>query len=63
MSRAGSTGGNSTDLPQAAATEPSRKQRSSSVWQSRYLDALAMTVRSSAAFGVTAGMACGTSVR
>ena len=63
MSSAGSTGGNSTDLPQAAATEPSRKQRSSSVWQSRYREALAMTVRSSAAFGVTAGIACGTSVR
>ncbi len=63
MSSAGSTGGNNTDFPQAAATDPSRKQRSSSVWHSRYLEALAMIVRSSAAFGVTAGIACGTSVR
>ena len=63
MSSAGSIGGNSTDFPQAAATDPSRKQRSSSVWQSRYRDALAMIVRSSAAFGRHAGIACGTSVR
>ena len=59
----GTTGGNSTHLPHASATLPSRKQRSSSVWHSTYCEAPATPASQLTASGVISGMDCGMSVR